>query len=219
MHILTEDQYQLEMEPILKLIFNIDADLGYSDYDATILFDENIPARRIFYLEMVYLDDCLLNAVINAVCHLGGTTGCYITLLDRILKQPNHCYVPLEEMHEAFIGHKLERTLGMRFCSDYAIYSAQGNWGIVTTRGKYGLLGGSDEFIRQVEIACPALGSQVYNFLQHWKEEEIYAIEHAEHPEMLMRVETWIPDLLKHVYRENLAMQMLKEVGLCLDAS
>jgi hypothetical protein len=219
MHILTEDQYQLEMEPILKKIFNTDTNLGYPDYDATILFADNITVRRIFYLEMVYLDNCLLSAVINAVCYLGDTSGCYVTLIDRMSNQPNHCYIPLEEMHAALIGYKFEKILGMPLWSDYAIYSAEGNWGIATTAGKYGLLGGFDKFIEQVEIAFPSLTSQVYAFLQHWKEEETYAIEHAQHPEMLMLVKTWIPDLLKHVYGENLAMQMLKNAGMYLDES
>jgi hypothetical protein len=132
-------------------------------------------------------------------------------MIDRIPRQPNHYYIPLEEMDSALIGYKLERILGMRFWSDYAIYSAQGNWGIVTTAGKYGLLGGSREFIEQVELSFPALTGQVYDFLQHWKEEELYLIRHVPHPEMLMRVNKWIPDLLKHVYGDNLAMQMFKE--------
>jgi hypothetical protein len=126
-----------------------------------------------------------------------------LTLIDRMSNQPNHCYIPLEEMNTALIGYKFERILGMPLWSDYAIYSAQGNWGIVTTAGKYGLLGGSDKFIEQVEAAFPSLARQVYIVLRHWKEEEIYAIEHAQHPEMLMRVKTWIPDLLKHVYGDN----------------
>jgi hypothetical protein len=200
MHVLTEKQFHLEMEPILNQIFDTEANLGYSDYDATILFTDNIVARRIFYLEMVYLSDDLLNAAIHAARYLGDTNGCYITMIDRIPRQPNHCYIPLEEMDSALIGYKLERILGMRFWSDYAIYSAQGNWGIVTTAGKYGLLGGSREFIEQVELSFPALTGQVYDFLQHWKEEELYLIRHVPHPEMLMRVNKWIPDLLKHVY-------------------
>jgi hypothetical protein len=51
-------------------------------------------------------------------------------------------------------------------------------------------LGGSDKFIEQVEAAFPSLASEVYIFLRRWKEEEIYAIEHAQHPETLMRVKT-----------------------------
>ena len=105
----------------------------------------------------------------------------------------------------------------MEFWFDYVIYSAQGKWGLLSTAGKFGLLGGSHEFIEQVELAFPSLNNQVYDFLQHWKEEEIYSIEHTEYPEMLMRVKTWIPNLLQHVYGDELAMRMLQKVGLCLD--
>ncbi len=209
MHVLAEDQYNAEMEPILKQVFDLE-----EDYDGLIYFTDNIRSRRIFYLGMVYVDDPLLNAIIHAARSAGDCNGCYVTLINRITNQPNHCYIPLEEMYAVLMGYTMERDLGMKFWSDYAIYSAQGNWGLVTTSAQFGLLGGSHEFIKQVELAFPALSSQVYDFLQHWKEEELYAFEHAEHPEMILGIKTWIPDLLQHVYGDELAMIMLQEAQL-----
>ena len=211
MHILTEDQYLVEMEPVLKQIFYIEV-----DYDDDILFTSSIPGRRIFYVGSVYLDDSLLNAVIHAA-HFLSDTGCYITILDRFPTRNRHCYISLEEMHTASLQDELNHNFGMEFWFDYVIYSAQGKWGLLSTAGKFGLLGGSHEFVEQVELAFPSLNNQVYDFLQHWKEEEIYSIEHTKYPEMLIRVKTGIPNLLQHVYGDELAMRMLQEVGLCLD--
>jgi hypothetical protein len=210
MYVIDEEHYRIEMEPILKQVFSLE------DPDTDISFTDNISERRILFLNSIYLDNSLLNAIIHAA-HSLEDEGCYVTLIDRISKQPNHCYIPVEEMHIALVEGELHRDLKMLFWSDYAIYSSQGRWGLLTTSGKYGLLGGSSEFIQQVELAFPALNNQVYDFLQYWKEEEIDAVKHTEHLEMLIRVKTWIPNLLKHIYGDELAMRMLQEVELCSD--
>lgn len=45
------------------------------------------------------------------------------------------------------------------------IYSASGQWGLMLSDEKFGLLGGEPEFIEDIRAAFPDLDRQVYGFL------------------------------------------------------
>jgi hypothetical protein len=194
---LTKEQYQTGAKPILKQVFAIDDSEDVS-------FTQNISARRILYHNLdYYLGSALIDAVIRAAQKLNDS-GCYISLLDTFTHQSSHCYIPLSEFSEAYNKGGLQHQLGMDFWSDYVIYSSQAKWGILMTSARYGLIGGSLEFIEEIEADLPDLSEQVHAFIKHWKAEETYALSRYGD----RSINTWIPDLLTHVYGSAIAKSL-----------
>ena len=207
MRILDEAQFNSEAKPVLEKIFNTNVPPGDS-----ILLNSNIDGRRILFLPEIYINNDLIDAVIFAAKST-DESGCYVSLTDKISTQPNHCYIPLEEMHVALVEGTLHHIHGIDFWSDYAIYSSRGYWGLLASSAKYGLLGGSSRFIERVESIFPSLNTQLYDFIAYWEREQEIAIKDCQYPEMLMK-STWILDLIKHAYGDMAGINIASNTKL-----
>lgn len=207
MHILTEAQYKLEAEATFEQVFTF----NNKYIDELILFTEQIPVRKVIYVEDLEMELYLVDALVLAVNQL-DEGGCYINLIDKIENQPNYCYIPISEFREAYLEGGLQRELSMNFWSDYVIHSSQGKWGIVVTSTKFGLLGGCPKFVEKICEACPLLDRQVYDFLKYWKVNEIDCARSQGYEATSNK--TWIPCLLTHAYGNEVAQRMLYETDL-----
>ena len=96
MHALTEAEFRLQAEPILRRVFVNDNPFGQP-------FSPSIAARRMIYPCECYVDQPLIDAVIAAAA-ITGDTGCYLSLLWQHPDRPNHCYIPFSEFSEAYNG-------------------------------------------------------------------------------------------------------------------
>lgn len=203
MRALTELEYQVEAEPILRKVFVND-----NPFDRP--FSPSITARRMIYPCECYVDQPLIDAVIAAAAS-SGDTGCYLSLLWKHSAHPNHCYIPFSEFSEAYNGTEengrlVAVQLGLEVNLENVLYSSQGKWGIFLCQERYGLLGGSPEFIEEIRRSVPDLDTQVYGFLQNCRgffedlgmKPDLYQIE-------------WLPGLLAHVYGPKKARKLLRD--------
>ncbi|MGK7874025.1 MAG: hypothetical protein AB4426_12145 [Xenococcaceae cyanobacterium] len=199
MHTLSEAQYQAEAEPILRRVF-------VNDDPFEEPFSPNITGRIIIYPCYNYLETPLIDALIAAASSLGDTS-CYLTQLWRDEKEPNHCYIPLLQLHEFYCCSSGNNKLieKIKLLSEYVIYSGQGKWGLMVSHEHHGMLGGSPEFIEAVYQVIPDLDRQVYDFLKNFQLSKAAG--------MRLTLE-WLPELLTHVYGIDAAEKMLRETGL-----
>lgn len=70
-----------------------------------------------------------------------------------------------------------------------------------------GVIGGSSEFIAEISQGVPDLDEQVYRFLDDIKELKL-----NNNPNILYL--QWIPGLLAHIYRQEIADKMLHRAAL-----
>lgn len=189
-YILTDEQDQLEAEPILRKIFAND-----DPFDN--LFSLNISERLILYRCESYLEAELIEGLISAAFDLGDT-HCYLTNLSPSIDpqthiiEPNHYYILLSELSEEQVGSS--NNINFNFWIDYVIYSPQEKWGLMRSYEYHALLGGSAEFINKVREFVPNLDEQVEVFLQKFKSIS----------SMTGRKFDWLPKLLTHtLWRRN----------------
>jgi len=199
MYTLSEEQYHLEAEPILRQIFVNDRTINKP-------FSTNITERVILYPCDEYLETPLLDALIAGASILGDT-GCYLTQTWRNKNEVGHCYIPLSELRFGFdsFDEHIEVLLGTQLGPEYVLYSSQGKWGFMLSIEHHGLLGGTSEFMECVRQLVPDLDKQVDDFLDSQADEK-FAIPTANL--------SWLPGLLSHVYGEETAKKMLEEKGL-----
>ncbi|MBW4497538.1 MAG: hypothetical protein KME26_31625 [Oscillatoria princeps RMCB-10] len=204
MYSLTESQFYVEAEPILRNIFVKDDPFGRT-------FSTKISGRIIIYPCQDEIERPLIDAIIAAAANLGDT-GCYMWAIYPKLTNFCHCYVPLSEFLEGYagpvdskqlIGYKLDMN---PYFLDGFIYSAQGKWGIRKSHEQYGLLGGPPEFIEEIRKTVPDLDDQVYGFLERLKQFKALS------PQAMTL--NWLPALLGHIYGSEAAEKMLQETGL-----
>lgn len=201
MQILTDAQYQIEAEPILRKVFVND-----DPFDNT--FSLNITERLILYRCETYLEADLIEGLVAAASDLGDT-NCYLTNLFRDDEKPNDYYLPLSELHDEYVGSSCndvptEEGLDLTCWIEYVIYSAGGKWGLMVSHEHHGMLGGSSEFINKVREFVPNLDEQVYLFLKKLK-----SISYSPGAKL-----DWISGLLTHVYKQEKAEKLLKEIGV-----
>jgi len=200
MYPLSEEQYRLEAEPILRQIFIHDDPFGDP-------FSTNITERVILYRCETYLETPLLDALIAGASILGDT-GCYLTQTWRNNNEVGHCYIPLSELRSGFdsFDEHIEVLLGTQLGSEYVLYSPQGKWGFMLSHEHHGMLGGTSEFMACVRQLVPDLDKQVYDFLDTLGYYKFMMPNHV--------TLNWLPGLLSHVYGEETAKKMLEEKGL-----
>jgi hypothetical protein len=199
MYALTEEQYEIEAEPIFQQIFvKVDA------FNKP--FFPKIIARRIVYPLDNYLEQPFLEALIEAATKVGDI-GCYLSVLWQFEGQPNNCYIPLSELLEGYTSPLSEKTiegrLNMCIIPEYILYSAQGKWGLIVSDEHHGMLGGSSEFIEVFYKYLPNLDNQVYDFLERMQDLR---------PDGSYKKIGWLSDMLSHVYGQESAEKMLKEM-------
>jgi hypothetical protein len=206
MHILTEDEFHLEAEPFLRKIFVHDNPFKEP-------FSSQVIGRTIIYPCDGENDLLLIDPLISAAINLGDT-GCYISLISTGCPEdgPAHCYIPLSEFLEGYSGTEEDRLIGPRlginpYTSDSVIYSAQGKWGLMKSHERFGLLGGSLEFIEEIRVAVPDLDNQVYGFFERLR---LLLVDCDVNPPDITR-NKWLPTLLTHVYGSQVAENLLLE--------
>lgn len=202
MYTLTETEFHLEAEPCLRKIFVNDNPFDHP-------FSSRVTARKIIYPCSNYVDQPLIDAVIAAASKIGDI-GCYISLIWSNPDSPVHAYVPLSEFLEAYTGppgpQRIEVKLNMDIISENIIYSDTGRWGIMLSHECNGLLGGTPEFMEEVQAAIPDLDLQVYGFLRR--------LQGFKSDRPLFVTLDWLPGLLSHVYGSKIAEKLLQETGL-----
>jgi hypothetical protein len=212
MHVLTEDEFQHEVEPTLKRV--LPKWWGPGD-GLEELFTPEITARMILFpCWQGGIIDCLPIKVLADAALKIGDTGCYI--FPWWNGPSNYCYVPLSELAEGYDGEPFSGTLihariGVDpYCAVTTIVSSEGNWGLYTSSAHHALIGGSPEFIEELRRGVRDIDNQVYEFFEFWQEnwQEGLLKGHNYGPYR------WLPILLKHIYGEEKGTQLLHESGL-----
>ena len=94
MRVLTEADFQAELEPILRQVFSTDDPFGQP-------FTANIPARRIIHEYSYQVESPLLEAIVDAASSIGDS-GFYFSTLwrpkDEITEEAYHWYIPFEHI-------------------------------------------------------------------------------------------------------------------------
>ena len=206
MHTLTKDEFHLEAEPFLRKIF-------VNDNPFNEPFSSQVIGRTIIYPCEDENDLLIIQALINAALNLGDT-GCYISLISIECPEygPAHCYIPLSEFLEGYSGTEEDRLIGPRlginpYTLDSVIYSSQGKWGLMRSHERFGLLGGSPEFIEEIRGSVPDLDNQVYGFFERLR---LLLVDCDVNPPDITR-NKWLPTLLTHVYGAEVAEKLLEE--------
>ncbi len=205
MQTLTEAEYLSEAEPKLRQVF---AD----DNPFTTPFKPSVSERLIIAPYKFIIEPPLTEAVITAASSIGDQ-GCYLSLLwrDETGSEPAHWYIPLSEFHHAYIGDENHQALiayenPFFSLSENAIYSSQGEWGIIVTHEWFGLLGGTPEFISVIRSCVPDIGQQVLKFLEHIKD--------CKESNGSGTTLEWVRPLLTHIYGEEMTKLLMLEAGL-----
>jgi hypothetical protein len=204
MYLLTQTEFNLEAEPVLRKIFVNDDAFNEP-------FSSNVSARRIVYPCCQYIEPPLIDAIVAAASKLGDT-GCYLYDLWAGKDRPSYCYIPFSKFFEAYLGagnsdEFIGRKLGISLNLENVLYSPSGKWGIMISHERHGLLGGSVEFIEEISQAIPDLNRQVYDFI----EERLRREGKRPFSPVVLR---WLPGLLIHVYGQTTAEQIMQEVGI-----
>lgn len=206
MHTLTEDEFNLEAEPFLRKIFVHDNPFKEP-------FSSQVIGRTIIYPCNGIIESPLLEALIRVAVDLGDT-GCYISLISTGYPEygPAHCYIPLSEFLGGYSGTEEDRLIGPRlginpYTLDSVIYSSQGKWGLMRSHERFGLLGGSPEFIEEIRGSVPDLDNQVYGFFERLR---LLLWDCGVNPPDITR-NKWLPMLLTHVYGAEVAEKLLEE--------
>jgi hypothetical protein len=211
MRILTECEYQFEAEPFLRMVFT-------SDNPFAEPFNQKVEARRLIFDYHYELESPLADAIIESAINL-GEGECYMSDLWRgpgtningeKIYSPEHWHMSLKEFEVIYLGKGgfaefKDFDLGDVFSSEHVIYSTKGEWGVMMSHERFGLLGGSSEFIAKIEELFPELNNQVYGFLDYFRYfKNNYAQATLE----------WIPPLMSHVYGIERATSLLQEFDL-----
>ena len=206
MHILTESEFHQNAEPMLRKIFT-----NYEDDNIFNIFPPEITERRIIFPCYGNFDRAIPIEVLVAAATAIGDDSCYISNIWKHENKPNHCFVYLSEM---LIGY-CERTpcnddqiIGLHLGMDIhpleaAIYSTQGKWGIRMSHEHYGLLGGSVDFMREIEANVPNLSAQIYKFFD--------ACKGSENCQLNIN---WILPLVRNIYGEHASELILENSSL-----
>lgn len=203
MQTLTEAEYQIKAQPMLRKIFVHD-DPFVQPFSSTV-------QKKLIIAPFKYiLESPLTSAVLKGALSVGDKGG-FLTLLwrDKAATEPAHWYIPLTEFYDAYVEDKNHQawiskenfSFSLR---ESAIYSPQGKWGIILTHESFGLMGGTIEFFNIVYSVVPDIEQQVFQFLENIKLCK----------EMHREVAVWVKPLLIHIYGATVTRELLIEAGL-----
>lgn len=211
MHALTDSEFQLQVEPILKQVFPAgwDSTDGFGE-----IFSPQITSKIILFpCYRNAFDECLSSqALVDAALAIGDT-GCYI--FPWFNGPSNYCYVPLLEFVEGYDGEPGSTTLiGSRIGVDpydieTTIVSSQGKWGLYMSSEHHALLGGSPDFIEEIRKRTPNIDNQVYEFFEFWHAHRNSNVERG----FDYGPHKWYSVLLKHIYGLEKGNELLLESG------
>ncbi|CAG0976429.1 hypothetical protein GPROT1_01959 [Gammaproteobacteria bacterium] len=131
----TEREYQREIEPTFRKIFQCTASFGE-------MFTSNMVARAILFPVFPQLTLLEFQALSYAA-RAGGDPCAYLSLLDRIddMNYVQHWQVSLES------GEEYSNLKTANSVLENALYSPDGKWGIRLTLQRFAVVGGSLAFI------------------------------------------------------------------------
>ena len=166
MQFFSETEYKEKLEPKLRQIFT-----DNNAFDG--VFAKEVLKRKIICDDEMDTDFVppLSDAIIEAATKLGDK-GFYLTAM--FLEEPRHCYLSFSEFNLLLEDSNQENWDIFEDLTiwDYVVYSPSSQWGVMISRddGKHGLIGGSKEFIEEIELSLPTLNfeQQIHNFLNYW---------------------------------------------------
>ena len=204
MRALTHAEFQVKAEPMLYQVFETIKPLE-------VTFCAHITGRAIIYPCYDEIESPLIESIISAAAN-SGDTGCY--MYDILFLFPDckyqHCYVPLSEFLEGYLGPvNSDKLIGYKldfdpYFREGVIYSATGKWGIRKCLDGFGILGGPQEFLAEIRQKIPDIDRQIYAFLRELKNSSSLSPR--------SKVFTWLPRLLNHVYGEAVAERILEDI-------
>lgn len=213
MHVLTEEEFQRDIESILHQIF-----IGNNDTEP---FQPQVEERLLVYFHVAgdpekdyYWKRQLFEAIAHAANEVSDT-GCYLVSAwgGRVIRvqsqeQLNHfAYIPQSEIVEAFAAPygnpRIWSQLNMSDL-DFCLSSESGKWGLLTTIDDHAFLGGTSEFMRAVKSYFPEIEQEVFEYLKERRLDQIYDDLNLQ----------WLQQVLNHVYDSTTAENLLKEAEL-----
>jgi hypothetical protein len=214
MHIITEEEFQQDAEPIVHKIFI------RNDY--TEPFQPQVEEKLLLYFPIGgeperhhYLERNLSEALAYASQFIGDTS-CYLV---SEWTQETHYYknklvnqyasVACSELPDALAAkpgssNTIWCKLNMRN-ANYCLCSESGRWGLLTTIEDHAFLGGTLEFMQAVKNYFPYIEQEVYEYLGNLR------LEQMDGEKIDIQ---WLKQLLSHVYDSITAQNLLREAEL-----
>lgn len=129
----------------------------------TIPFQPEIECCLLYpHTGATYVPDDLYRAVTEAA-RAAGDHGFYLseTEVKDFFNRPNHwwCEFPPHEDYYSLLPDMLES----------AIYSGDSSWGVAVSHDWHALVGGSGDFIRQIDESCPEWRKDVIETIDRWE--------------------------------------------------
>ena len=202
---LTSSEFHSIAEPLLRKVF-VDDDLTGQP------FSENVKHKHILFGNYHKIESPLIDAILSAATTIGDS-GCYISNLSTWFPRNEtdnniyDWYTPLSEFIPAYTNYYdpsqfPSLSIVNPYSLPHTIYSDRGTWGILIQEEGFGLIGGCEKFIDEVNQSIPDLREQVDYFLDYIK----YL---KEDPHSTL---DWIPSLIHNVYEKETAERMLKKI-------
>ena len=214
MHILSQEKFQRDAEPELRLVFIRNND--------TEPFRSQVEERLFLYFPIggdsernYHWQRQLFEAIADAASKVGDT-GCYLAPAwegDPIIttggsRLNRFAYISQPELVEAFAAPygnpRIWSQLNMSGL-DFCLFSESGKWGLLTTIDDHAFLGGSSEFMQTIKNYFPYIQQEVHEYLHNLKLEQLDG-EKIDIP--------WLKKVLTHVYGAEVAKQMLIDSNL-----
>jgi hypothetical protein len=178
MHIVEEKEFCEKVYPILAEVFDLKNPCLY-------YFSDSIYSRLIaFDTSSASINDAIpMQIIINAARKVGDG-ACFFSIICPSIREPDFYHVPLEdlELYYNWFNNNLDKKTskelneklsewGYRYPingdgGSVIIFSESGTWGTITKYcEKWGLVGGTDNFIYNLKQEFPQVEKQVFSFL------------------------------------------------------
>ena len=176
MRVLTEAQFQVEVQPLLEGLLQSLDPYGQP-------FQPFVHQRRIIYEYWYAMEEPLFSIMRDGAARL-DEQGFYMTLLGRPPQEehhdPSHYYFTFSE-HDAY-----DTAVS---CLENVIVSERGSWGLIGSDEHFGLLGGMPSFMDYIDAAYGQAREQRAAFIAAWDYNQHHYGSDI----------TWVPRLLDHI--------------------
>lgn len=218
MHIIEEQEFCDKVYPILAKVF--DCKVPFSYY-----FSNSIRSRLVtFDTSSASIDDAIpMQIIINAARKVGDD-ACFFSIICPNIHEPDFYHVPLDDLELYYdwgngnLDKKTSKEMKAKLsewnyrypldgdAGSVVIFSESGKWGTITKYcEKWGLVGGTDDFIHNLKQEFPQVEKQVFSFLF-----DFYVACHFDKTNYLQQViSAGIKDDLDHVYGIEKVEEML----------
>jgi hypothetical protein len=213
MHVLTEEEFQRDAEPVFNQIF-----VGNNDTEP---FKPQVEERLLLYFHVAGNPErnyCWQRQLFESIAHAAskiGDTGCYLAsawegnaiITTGGFRLNRFAYISQSELVEAFAApYCNSRVWSLLKMSDlyFCLFSESGKWGLLTTIDDHAFLGGSSKFIQAVKSYFPEIEQEACEYLKECKIEQMYEEIDVQ----------WLQQVLTHVYDSTIAENLLKEAEL-----